>query len=132
MTAPKNTAPPVDAATAPTAEPAEPLYVTELTYQEVLDSVTGYDEIGLKQNLHTTFEEIAGDDEKPINQALLLRALIGVHRLHEGETPSEAWTRALSATRGELRTYFTPVDDNDGLVAGEAPTSESGKDEPRP
>lgn len=110
------------------AQPAEPTkYVTELTYQEVLDSVTGYDEIGLKQNLHTTFEEIAGTDEVPVNEAMLIRALIGVHRLHEGDTPSKAWKLALTTTRGELRTYFTPPgnNDDDAMVG---PTSESGKD----
>lgn len=119
------------AATEP--EPADKTkYATELTWQEVLDSVTGYDEIGLKNTFHTTFDEIGGygDKDAPVNESLLVRALIGVHRLHEGDAPAVAWSKALSATRAELKVYFTPADPGDGVMEGEAPASESGKDAP--
>lgn len=104
--------------------------VTTATLPETMDSVTGYDEIGIEQNLGTSLEVMAGDDKRGIpTQAIkLTRAMIAVHRMHEGDAPAKAWRYALSMRFGDVQQYFTdvPGDDDDTLTP--ELMSESGKD----
>lgn len=109
------------------AEPTTP--VTE-TLAEVMESVTGYDEIGVEKNLGISIEDMTGAGEGEKTQAIkLTRALIAVHRCHQGDNPTKAWHFALSMRMSDVQNYFAPAaKDDDDVLTTEA-QSESGKDE---
>jgi hypothetical protein len=106
----------------------EPL--TTATMGEVMESCTGYDEIGIEQNLGASIETLTGAGSNEPAQALkLARAMVAVHRTHEGDAPSKAWKFAMSMRLDDVQTYFTQASPNDDDAMAPELASESGKDD---
>jgi hypothetical protein len=107
----------------------EPL--TTATMGEVMESCTGYDEIGIEQNLGASIEELSGDEKtgKQTKALKLARAMVAVHRTHEGDAPSKAWKFAMSMRLDDVQTYFTQASPNDDDAMAPELASESGKDD---
>ena len=86
---------------------------TDLTAEEVLDSLTGFDEIAIAQHFGRTVGEMAEKD-----QSMFGRSLIFVVKRREGVNDDDARNAALSLTMKEYVSYFADVS-----------TQESGKGE---
>jgi hypothetical protein len=116
MTAPTRKTTEAAEATTATSEPAAETWPkTELTVEEMVDSLTGWDELAIEEQL-----------KKPIDgmksNYTVGRALIGVHRMREGEKPGVAFKAAMAMPNGDVSKYFTKktANDNDLLVPTEA------------
>lgn len=82
------------------------------TLDDLADSLTGFDEIAIKQAFKQTVAQLADDPGQ------LIRALIFVHRRREGDNDVTAWNAAQAMPARDALDYF-PDEDED-----------SGKDEP--
>jgi hypothetical protein len=97
---------------------------TTLTFDEMLDSITGYDEIGIKQISGQPFALLLQAD--PIHGT---RCAIAVHLMREAKQDGpkalkEHYATAMKLPMGEVRAYFEqPVEEFDPT----SPDSESGK-----
>ena len=128
MTAPNRNAAALAAVKADQSEPEE--YATTATIAEVMDSVNGYDELGIEQHLGRSLEALSDDDSPRANNILLTRACVAVHRQHaEGDSPAAAWKFAMTLGLKDLMAYFSPKSADEDM--GLEDTSESGKDAPR-
>lgn len=105
-----------------TTAPKPTVYVTDLVFQEVIDSLNGWDELVIENHLKTPIESIGSN-------YTLLRAAIAIHLTREGAKEAAAWKQAMEMTNAEVQKYFTPPgkNDDDAMVG---PTSESGKGAP--
>lgn len=98
--------------------------VTDMTFDEALDSITGYDEIGIKQISGQPFALLLQAD--PI---LGTRFAIAVHLMREAKQDGpkalrQHYDAAMKLPMGEVREFFTkPVEEFDPTD----PDSESGK-----
>ncbi|MEU4391645.1 hypothetical protein [Kribbella sp. NPDC023855] len=122
MTAPsRKTTEAAEATTAASEPAAETWPKTELTVEEMVDSLTGWDELAIEEQL-----------KKPIDgmrsNYTVGRALIGVHRMRAGEKAAIAFKAAMEMPNGDVSKYFTKktANDNDLLVPTEA-GKEAGK-----
>jgi len=88
-----------------------------MTASEVVQSLTGYEEIAIEKALGKPIEHLG-------TESGLLRALAYVTEKRGGSSESDAKRRALSLTRKELETYFS--DDEDEVMPDE-PVTDSGK-----
>jgi hypothetical protein len=103
-------------ATKPTAEP-----VADVSMGEITDSITGYDEIAIEDNLKLTFIELA----MKRNHMKWVRAHIAIYLFHKGEKAAVAWRTAMTMPQKELQTFF-PSDGDPDDVTDE---SDAGKGE---
>lgn len=90
---------------------------TRPTATEVLQSLTGYDEIAVEKAFGSPITTLAN-----INRSTFGRALVFAIRLHAGDKHEPAKTYAMGLTIGEIDDHFADDDDD------ELPGSESGKD----
>lgn len=88
--------------------------VVSITTDEVLESLTGFDEVAIGK----WFEDIGSLVES--GGSMLGRSLVFVMKRREGATDVDAHNAAMSLTLRELNDYFADEED------------ESGKDEPQP
>jgi hypothetical protein len=95
---------------------------TTLTVDEVIDSLTGHDEI----NIHACFSMTVTDMAQN-HPTLLMRALVAVvdHR-ESGDSYRKAYVRAMDMPMGAVSKYFSDAPED---VDQEQPDSESGKDD---
>lgn len=97
---------------------------TEQTAEEMLMSLTGFDELGIQQTSGKTVTALARTDETALS-----RALVAVHIMREanGQGPKAhkaAYDKAQAMTFGEVTKYFAePVEEFDASN----PDSASGK-----
>lgn len=75
------------------------------TPKEVSDSLTGFDEIAIKQKFGDPLKKLADDD-----QTQFLRALVFVIRRRDGKPDSEAFHIAQSITLGAISDEFRGED----------------------
>lgn len=99
----------------PEPEPEE----TRPTSEDVLGSLTGYDEIAIEKAFGGSVGHLART-----NASTFSRALVFATFLHAGEKHEDARKHALSLTINEINETFAPDEDDDEL-----PGSETGKDE---
>lgn len=98
--------------------------MTDMTTEEMLLSLTGYDELGIKQVTGLTVAALADSD-----RIALSRALVAVHIMREdkGQGPKAmkaAHDKAQAMTFGEISKYFAEdVEEFDAT----SPDSASGK-----
>lgn len=85
---------------------------TEKTAEEVLDSLTGFDEMAIKQHFGSPISDLASD------QSMLARALVFVLRRRDGNSDDDARNQVLGMSLKEVLGYFSEE------------SAESGKDEP--
>lgn len=85
---------------------------TEKTAEEVLDSLTGFDEMAIKQHFGAPISDLASD------QSMLARALVFVLRRRDGSADDDARNQVLGMSLKEVLGYFSEE------------SAESGKDEP--
>lgn len=98
--------------------------ITDLTSSEVLESLTGFDEIAIKERFKAPIGELFAE---AISTAR--RALVFVVYKRQENGPKDPYKAAMSLTVGDLDAAFAQGDDDeDDAVAGEA-LSELGKDE---
>lgn len=81
----------------PTPEP-----VADVTIDEITDSITGYDEIAIEDQLKLTFAELA----QARNHFKWYRAHIAIYLVRKGTKAGVAWKTAMSMPQVELQTYF--------------------------
>lgn len=103
---------------------------------EFMNTLTGFEELAVKQMTGVEFDDLTGDKQKniPPRYSLLTRSLTAVKLMREeAVTAVEAYTRAQKLTRLELANVFgdTSADEVADEIAGE-PVSESGKDGQEP
>ena len=87
--------------------------VVSITSDEMLDSLTGFDEVAISK----WFGDIAGLVE---GGSMFGRSLVFVMKRREGASDADAHGAAMSLTLREVNDYFADEDE------------ESGKDEPAP
>lgn len=75
------------------------------TPQEVSESLTGFDEIAIKQKFGDTLKRLGDDD-----QTQFLRALVFVLRRRDDKSDAEAYHLAQSLTLGEVADEFSQDD----------------------
>ena len=97
---------------------------TELTIEEVQESITGFDEIAVEQ--HMGMDIYTDAEAKPI---LLLRALVFVHQVHELKPAPEARKAALGMTLKEVQGYFAEPPEE---IDEDEPDTEAGKGDSQP
>lgn len=99
---------------------------TDMTFDEMIDSLSGYDELGIKQLVQTPLSKLLQADELHAT-----RCLVAVHLNREAggqgsKDLKKAYEQALGLSFKEVRTYFAePVEEFDPSD----PDSESGKDD---
>lgn len=95
---------------------------TELTVEEMVDSLTGWDELAIEEHLKRPIDGMRSN-------YTVGRALIGVHLTREGQKAGVAFKAAMAMPNSEVSKYFTKksANDDDLLVP-----SESGKDAAKP
>jgi len=103
---------------------------SELTLNEAMESINGFDEIAIEKHMgydiYTSDEEGSGVyREKPV---LMIRCLIFVMQRRTGQTDVEARRAVMEMTVKDVHDYF--ADDPEDLDPDD-PDSESGKDEPQ-
>jgi hypothetical protein len=89
------------------------LSTIDQTQEQVLDSVTGFDELAIAECFGHTLADLADN-----NPTMFSRALVLVVARHDGGTDVEAKAAAMGMTLGGLQTYFA-----------EESVEEVGKDE---
>lgn len=89
------------------------------TTDEVLESLTGYDELAIEKAFGTDVESLMRSGKG----LTYLRSLVFAQELHGGAKHDEAKKRALSLSVKELNARFSEPDDDDDL-----PGSDTGKD----
>ncbi|WBQ02941.1 hypothetical protein [Kribbella sp. CA-293567] len=99
---------------------------TELTFDEVLDSLTGYDELAIKSTTDVPLSKMLAADS-----VHALRAVIGIHTLREtGKSGSKAYQAAYKAAMemplSQVRQYFA---EPPGDPIPDEPDSTAGKDD---
>jgi hypothetical protein len=82
------------------------------TAEEVLESLTGFDEMAIKQHFGSTVSDLAGD------QTMLGRGLVFVLKRRDGLNDDDARNAALGMPLKDITSYFADE------------SEESGKDEP--
>ena len=87
---------------------------TDKTAEEVLDSLTGFDEMAIKQHFGAPISDLATD------QSMLARALVFVLRRRDGNSDDDARNQVLAMSLKEILGFFSEE------------SAESGKDEPSP
>lgn len=107
-----------------TATQTTPEPVAEISMDEVTESITGYDEIAIEENLKITFIELAIKR----NHMKWVRAHVAIYLFHKGEKAAAAWKTAMSMPQKELQTFFPPTGDPEDITD----ESESGKDDGKP
>lgn len=98
---------------------------TEVTFDEFIDSLTGFDELAIKNHTKLPLSKLLASDELHAS-----RAVIALHKLKEESQPNTpkgyaaAYKAAMEMPFKEVRTYFAedPAD-----VDPDDPDSESGK-----
>jgi hypothetical protein len=96
----------------------------DVTLTELLESVTGFDEIAVEQQFG--IDLYVGNDAHPMKVA---RAAVFIHKIHQQTPAPEARKYALGLTTNEVESYFLPEPEEP--VAHE-PVTDVGKDEPAP
>lgn len=94
---------------------------SEMTADEMFESLTGFDEIGITKQFGKTITDLAKTDELQ-----MVRALVFTDQRRAGLKDSEAFKAAQTFTLGEIDGYFTEDDEIDP----EDPVTDSGKGEP--
>lgn len=109
--------------------------MTSISIGEFMNTLTGFEEIAVKQMTGVDFDDITGDRAHgiPPRYSLLTRSMTAVKMMREEPNLKlvEAWGRAQKLTRLELAGVFgdTDEDEREDEAAGET-VSESGKGEP--
>lgn len=85
---------------------------TQMTAEEILDSLTGFDEMAIKQHFGATVGELTKDE------TMLGRALVFVAKRREGLADDDARNAALGMALKAVTSFF--AEESEG----------SGKDEP--
>lgn len=99
--------------------------VTEKTFDEVLNSLTGFDEIALEQATGKQFDKLIND-----HKFLMMRAIVAVDiQRTEGTKYRDAHQKAMEMPMSEVVEYFTEAPDE---VMPEAPETEVGKESSQP
>lgn len=95
---------------------------TEITTEEMFESLTGFDEIAISN--HFGGEVMDLSENKPMT---FIRALVFVQERRNGSKDSDAKQKAMELTVKEITNYFTEDDE----PMPEEPVTDSGKgDEP--
>lgn len=97
-----------------------PTPVTELTAEEVTESLTGFDEIAIEK-MFGGFDPYTGGEKKPMT---LMRSLIFVMQRRGGDKDPAAKAYAMALPVSEVNGYFTESEDE---ADPEDPDTESGK-----
>jgi hypothetical protein len=98
---------------------------TDQTTDEVLDSLTGHEEMAIAQHFGRTVGEMIPEP------GMYRRALIFVVKRHEGLNEDEARNAALDMRLKDVLEFF-PQESAEADPEAERVVEESGKDEPQP
>lgn len=81
-----------------------------MTYDEISESVTGFDEIAVQK--HMQLDLYTDGEARPV---WLLRSLVFVHLRHQGANDDDAKKQALGLRLGDVNDYFDspPTKDDD-------------------
>lgn len=96
---------------------------TNMTADEFLESLTGFDEIAIEKAFGADVMALADT-----RQSAFIRSLVFVQHRRDGLKDLEAKAAALAMTLGEVLAAF----DDDDEVDPEDPVTDSGKDAPEP
>lgn len=99
--------------------PARP----EVSLEEFLDSLTGYDEIAITQAFGRVFAVLCEDP------TMLARAAIFVHQRRGGQTDAQAKATALTMPMREVNGFFPDAEEEIDPTAPETP---EGEDDSQP
>lgn len=91
------------------------------TVEEVLDNATGYDERDTVEHFGVNIETSEGIDQRPRG---FLRALVFMHKRHNGTKTAQALAYANNLTAVEVSEFF--AEDTDAMP--DEPDSAAGKD----
>ncbi|MFB6726794.1 hypothetical protein ACFCV3_41885 [Kribbella sp. NPDC056345] len=95
---------------------------TTATVDEVIDSLTGHDELALHAAFGKDITELA-----QVHRTLFLRAAVTIHSSREtGDSIRAAYKRAMDMPMSAVADYFTAEDAD---VIADEPDSDSGKDD---
>jgi hypothetical protein len=94
--------------------------VTELTQEDMVNSLTGFDEIAITK--HMGLDVYTDAETKPIGIA---RCLIFVAERRDGSTDVEARNTAMNMTLKDVQEYFSDDDE----VTPDEPDTDQGKDD---
>lgn len=95
---------------------------TTATADEIIDSLTGHDELAIYAAFGKDITELAS-----AHRTLLLRAAVTIHDSREsGDSIRVAYKRAMDMRMGAVVAYFA---DADADTVEDEPESESGKDD---
>lgn len=107
-----------------TTTPTDAPTGSELTTQEVLESLTGYEELGIREAFGAPVQKFIGEGDVFTYH----RALIFVLRKREGMSHAQALKASLSLTVKTVVDYFTEPDESgDDLDLDGAPVSAVGE-----
>jgi hypothetical protein len=79
---------------------------TGLTVEEMIESLTGFEEIGIAKHFDMEWSDLA--EAKP---GMFLRSLVFTLHTREGKTAPEAKTQALTLTLKQVNDYFEDDDE---------------------
>lgn len=96
---------------------------TDITADEMMESLTGFDEIFIRKHFERPIDVLGGAD-----RLQFLRALIFTHYRREGEKEVSAYKAAQGLTLVEIKGYFA---EDDELVPDD-PVTDAGKDDETP
>lgn len=106
---------------APAPDPAPEPEEQKPTAAEVIDTLTGYDELAIEKAFGADVETLARDGK----WLRYLRAVAFGQELHKGATAADAYKTVLTLTQGELGDRFRDEDPDEDP---DLPGSETGKD----
>jgi hypothetical protein len=91
---------------------------TDKTAEEVMQSLTGFDEIAIAQRFGAKVLKIAKEDETSF-----LRSLVFIEKRREGLKDGDAWQAVMEMPLAEVQEYFPDDDEFDP----DEPDTASGK-----
>jgi hypothetical protein len=97
--------------------------VTDMTAEEMFESLTGYDEVAIAKAFSAEVTALA--DAKP---TMFVRALVFTSLMRDGKAATDAKKAVMEMTLGQVNGYYA----DDVEVMADDPQSESGKDESVP
>lgn len=94
-----------------------------LSYNELSQSLTGYDELAIEEKFNFAYDRLLG-----LSFVKAGRALLFVHFRRNGLTDDEAYKKVMRMTVRETNDAFVDADDDADDLDPDEPDTEQGKD----
>ncbi len=105
-------------------EPAEAEHVPDQTFEQLFESLNGFEEIAIHERFGVSIGKLADD-----NETLFMRALVFTDMVRSGLSPGDARSTVMAMRLVDVKGWFLA----DGAdVMPDDPDSAAGKDDSRP